>query len=195
MLNKDSGFAVIVDNEALLALDVRMPAEMVEEIKRPFSNALLIGMEDGTGVVHIESEGGSRFIPIARGRVEWLGEGSIAVRQGCGLFGRALLVEVLTLPFVEGVVRTFGDRTLLMRDGICVYEEFIGPGQTRLMHNHGPRLVLCLTDLHTRNTLPGNEKTEVKRERGTVVFNPKVMTHEITNAGTEPFWCVLVEHP
>jgi oxalate decarboxylase/phosphoglucose isomerase-like protein (cupin superfamily) len=52
-----------------------------------------------------------------------------------------------------------------------------------------------MTDLHTRNTLPGNEKAEVKRPSGTVVWNPKPVTHEVTNAGDEPFWCVLVEHP
>jgi hypothetical protein len=78
---------------------------------------------------------------------------------------------------------------------VCVYEEIIGPAQTRRMHNHGPRLVTCLTDLHTRNSQPGNEKVEVRRPSGTVVWNPKPVTHEVTNAGEGPFWCVLVEHP
>jgi hypothetical protein len=189
------GFEAIVNNDAVLALDVRMSPDLKEPIEHKFDHALLIGIEDGTGVVEVSAADGVRFVPIARGRVEWLGDGQLAVRQGHGAFGRAVLVEVRSLPVPAGVVRTFGDRTLLSRDGICVYEEIIGPGQSRLMHNHGPRLVTCMTDLHTRNTLPGNEKVEVKRPAGTVVWNPKPVTHEITNAGDEPFWCVLVEHP
>jgi hypothetical protein len=194
MIPGDFGFEEIVNNDAVLALNVQMPPDMKEPIKRKFSNALLIGMVDGTGVVKVDADGATRFIPIARGRVEWLGDGQLTVRQGIGAFGRALLVEVRTLPVPEGVVRTFGDRTLLSRDGMCVYEEFTGPSQSRLMHNHGPRLVTCLTDLHTRNTLPGDQKLEVKRPAGTVIWNPKPVTHEITNAGDVPFWCILVEH-
>jgi hypothetical protein len=185
----------IVDNDAVLAIDIRMPPDATEPIERAFAHALLIGIEDGTGVVEVTTTDATRFVPIARGRVEWLGDGKLAARQGHGAFGRALLVEVRNLPVPEGVVRTFGDRTLLKRDDVCVYEEFIGPGQCRRMHNHGPRLVTCITDLHTRNTLPGDEKLDVKRPSGTVVWNPKPVTHEITNAGDVPFWCVLVEHP
>jgi hypothetical protein len=106
-----------------------------------------------------------------------------------------VLVEVRALPAAEGIARTFGDRVLLTRNDICVYEEVIGPSQVRTMHNHGPRFVICLSPLHTRNTLPGGEKVEVNREAGHVVWNAKVMTHEVSNAGTEPFWCVVVEHP
>jgi hypothetical protein len=143
----------------------------------------------------VEGAGGPRFLPIARGRVDWLGTGHFEVRQGQGLFGRALLVEVRALPQPEGVTRVFGDQVLLKRDGICVYEEVIGPGQSRVMHNHGPRLVICLTDLNTRNTLPGGEKFEVKREAGAVTWIPKVVTHEVLNIGADPFWCMVVEHP
>jgi len=195
MVEEKTAFQAIVDNEAVMALDVRMPPEATEPIEREFVNALLIGIEDGAGVVKVETEGGARFVPVARGRVEWLGDGRLTAVQGHGAFGRALLVEVRTLPVPEGVARTFGDRTLLSRDDVCVYEEIIGPAQTRRMHNHGPRLVTCLTELHTRNSQPGNEKVEVKRPRGTVVWNPKPVTHEVTNAGDGPFWCVLVEHP
>jgi hypothetical protein len=48
-----------------------------------------------------EGNGKPRFFPIARGRVDWLGDGRIEVRQGPGSFGRALLVEVRALPSVE----------------------------------------------------------------------------------------------
>ena len=195
MTPMDFVFETVLDNEALLALDIRLPAGVPGPIKRSLGNALLVGIEDGTGVVMVEGDGTPRFIPIARGRVDWLGGGRLEVRQGHGFFGRALLVEVRALPPAEGIARTFGDRVLLARDGICVYEEVIGPSQSRLMHNHGPRLVICLSSLKTRNTLPGGEKFEVKREAGSITWIAKVVTHEVLNIGAEPFWCVVVEHP
>jgi hypothetical protein len=195
MLPKESVFTTLVDNEALLAIDIRLAAGVPGPIKRSFGNALLVGIEDGTGSVMVEGDGKPRFFPIARGRVDWLGDGRIEVRQGPGSFGRALLVEVRALPSVEGISRAFGDRVLLARDDICVYEEVIGPSQARLMHNHGPRLVICLSALNTRNTLPSGEKVTVQREAGTVIWNAKVVTHEVMNGGAEPFWCVVVEHP
>ena len=195
MTPKDSVFETLVDNEALLVLDIRLAAGVPGPIKRSLGNALLVGIEDGTGVVTAEGDGTPRFIPIARGRVDWLGDGRLEVRQGHGFFGRALLVEVRALPPAEGIARAFGDRVLLARDNVCVYEEIIGPSQIRLMHNHGPRLVICLSPLNTRNTLPGGEKVEVKREAGSVSWNAKAVTHEVLNGGVEPFWCVVVEHP
>ena len=195
MTPKDSVFETLVDNEALLVLDIRLAAGVPGPIKRSLGNALLVGIEDGTGVVTAEGDGAPRFIPIARGRADWLGDGRLEVRQGHGFFGRALLVEVRALPSAEGIARAFGDRVLLARDNVCVYEEIIGPSQIRLMHNHGPRLVICLSPLNTRNTLPGGEKVEVKREAGSVTWIAKVVTHEVLNIGAEPFWCVVVEHP
>jgi len=195
MTPKDFVFETILDNEALLAIDLRLPAGVTGPIKRPIRNALLIGIEDGTGVVMVEGDGAPRFAPIARGRVDWLGAGKLEVRQGHGFFGRALLVEARALPYPGGIARTFGDRVLFARDEICVYEEVIGPSQARLMHNHGPRLVVCLTSLNTRNTLPDGEKFEVHREEGSVTWIARVVTHEVMNIGAEPFWCVVVEHP
>jgi len=192
---KDSVFETLLDNEALLALDIRLAAGVPGPIQRSFANALFVGIEDGRGVVMVEGDATPRFIPVARGRVDWLGDGRLEVRHGHGFFGRALLVEVRALPPAEGIARTFGDRVLLARDDICVYEEIIGPSQVRVMHNHGPRLVICMSSLHTRNTLPGDEKVEVKREAGSVIWNAKVVTHEVLNAAAEPFWCVVVEHP
>ena len=195
MTPKDFMFETVLDNAALLALDIRLASGVPGPIKRSLGNALLVGIEDGTGVVMVENDGKPRFIPIARGRVDWLGDGRFEVWQGRGLFGRALLVEVRALPPAEGIARTFGDRVLVARDGICVYEEIIGPSQARSMHNHGPRLVICLSSLHTRNTLPGGEKVEMKVEAGFVVWIAEVVTHEVLNIGAEPFWCVVVEHP
>ncbi len=195
MSPKESGLEILVDNEAVLVRDVRLAAGVPGPVRLSFRHALFVGMEDGTGLVMVEGGAAPRFVPIARGRVDWLGDGSLEVRAGNGLFGRGLLVEVRELPTAEGIARTLGDRVLLSREDVCVYEEIIGPAQVRVMHNHGPRLVICLSTLHTKNTLPGNEKMEVKREKGTVVWNAKVVTHEVMNAAAEPFWCVVVEHP
>jgi hypothetical protein len=192
---KESGFETLVDNDAVLALDIRLAAGLPGPVTRSFRNALFVGMEDGTGLVMVEGGASPRYVPIARGRVDWLGDGCLEVRAGNGFFGRGLLVEIRTLPTAEGIARTFGDRVLLSRGDFCVYEEIIGPAQVRVMHNHGPRLVICLSTLHTRNTLPGNEKMEVKRDKGTVVWNAKAVTHEVMNAAAEPFWCMVVEHP
>ena len=195
MSSNEPDFETLVDNEAVRVLDVRLAPGAQGPVARSFRNALFVGMEDGTGLVKVDGGAAPRFVPIARGRVDWLGDGRLEVRAGNGFFGRGLLVEVRTLPAAGGIARTLGDRVLLSRDDLCVYEEIIGPSQVRVMHNHGPRLVICLSTLHTRNTLPGNEKLEVKREKGTVVWNAKVVTHEVMNAAAEPFWCVVVEHP
>jgi hypothetical protein len=196
MTPKNSGLEILIDNEALRAFDIRLPGDIPGPISRPISNAMFIAIEDGTGIFMVEGKDAPpRFIPIARGRVEWLGTGRIEVRQGHGAFGRALLVEIRNLPHPAGIERAFGDRMLLAMERICVYEEVIGPSQARLMHNHGPRLVVCLSSLNTRNTLPDGEKLEIKREAGAVTWIPKVVTHEVVNIGAEPFWCVVVEHP
>lgn len=194
MTTKNGAFPVLIDNDAVLALDIRWPGGTVGPLKVAHEHAVLVGMEDGGGALVEEGGARTRYLPIARGRVDWLGRGQLEVRPGRGAFGRALLIEVRALPPAT-VARTFGDRVLHAADGVCVYEEIIGPAQVRVMHNHGPRLVLCLSDIDLRNTLPGGEKIEVKRQAGAVTWNAGVVTHEVFNAGAEPFWCVCVEHP
>jgi hypothetical protein len=187
-------FETLIDNSALRVLDIRLPAGTAGPVKLSHEQAALIGMDDGTGYVVAENGGASRYMPIARGRVDWLGRGQLEIHPGGGSFGRAILVDVRALP-APGVARTFGDRVLWKTDAACIYEELIGPSQVRKMHNHGPRLVLCLSDIDLRNTLPSGEKVEVKRQAGAVTWNGAVVTHEVLNVGPGPFWCVCVEHP
>ena len=189
------GFETLIDNGALRVIDVRLPDASTDPIEIEHTNALLVGMDDGTGYAVAVNGGTPRYLPIARGRVDWLGRGQLEAHGGHAAFGRAVLVEVRALPEAQGVARTFGDRVLHQADGLCVYEEVIGPANVRRMHNHGPRLVLCLSDIDLRNTLPGGEKLEVKRKAGAVTWNAAVVTHEVLNVGPEPFWCVCFEHP
>jgi len=101
----------------------------------------------------------------------------------------------LALPPAEGIARTFGDRVLLAREGICVYEEVIGPSQARLMHNHGPRLVICLSSLNRAQHAAGRRESGGEAGSRHRAWIAKVVTHEVVNAGPEPFWGVVVEHP
>ena len=101
MTSQSFAFETILDNEAVLALDLRLSAGVSGPVNIPIRNALLVGIEDGAGVVRVDGAGGPRFVPIARGRVDWLGAGRLEVRQGNGGFGRALLVEVRALPHPE----------------------------------------------------------------------------------------------
>jgi hypothetical protein len=195
MTMKNSVFETVVDNEALFVLDIRLPEGVTGPVKVAHDNSLLVGVEDGSGALVQEDGTRPRFLPIARGRVDWLGRGQLDVKQGRGAFGRALLVEVRKLPRAEDLPRIFGDRVLDERDGVCVYEEIIGPSQVRAMHHHGPRLVICLSDIDLRNTLPGGETLEVKRKAGAVTWNAAVVTHEVLNVAPEPFWCICIEHP
>ena len=183
----------LFDNDALRVLDIRLGAGAWGPVKVTHDNGILIGMDDGTGYAVAVGQGAPRFLPIARGRVDALGGGQLEVHAGPGPFGRAILVDVKRLP-EPGVSRTFGDRVLYKDGHTCVYEELIGPSQVRRMHNHGPRLVLCLSDLDLRNTLPDGGKLEVKRKAGVVTWNAAVVTHEVFNVAAAPFWCICVEH-
>lgn len=185
---------MLVDNDALLAVDLRLSPAAGEGLKIPHQNAVLIGVEDGGGFAIAGQDGRARYLPVARGRVDWLGRGELEMRHGRGAFGRAVLVDIRDLPKVGRLERTFGDRVIWQDGQVCIYEEIIGPLQVRPMHNHGPRLVVCLSDIDLRNTLPGDKKVEVRRQAGAVTWNGAVITHEVFNVASEPFWCICIEH-
>ncbi len=189
-----TGFDTIVDNDALRVLDLRLADGVTAPLKVAHERAVLVGMDDGGGYAVTQNGAAPRYLPIARGRVDWLGHGVLEIHRGQAPFGRAVLIDVKALPDAGGVSRTFGDRVLATHGDACVYEEIIGPSQVRRMHNHGPRLVLCLSDIDLRNTLPDGSKVDVKRKAGAVTWNAAVVTHEVFNVADAPFWCVCVEH-
>ena len=160
----------------------------------PHANALLIGVRDGEGsLLHRQRDEG-RYLPVARGRVDWLGAGELLPQAGSQPFGEAMLVEVRSLPDAPGVTRTFGDQVLFRNDTVCVYEEILGPAQVRWMHSHAPRLILPLTAAHAVQRLPSGEAREDRFPAGGVHWAPQVMVHEIRNVGSAPFWAIVIEH-
>ena len=160
----------------------------------PHANALLIGVRDGGGsLLHRQRDEG-RYLPVARGRVDWLGAGELLPQAGSQPFGEAMLVEVRSLPDAPGVARTFGDQVLFRNDTVCVYEEILGPAQVRWMHSHAPRLILPLTPAHAVQRFPSGETREDRFPAGGVHWAPQVMVHEIRNVGSAPFWAIVVEH-
>lgn len=180
----------LLDNDAVLVVRIEGADQPVRH-----TNALLLGVKDGGGaMLHRRSEAG-RYLPVARGRVDWLGAGELlALGTGPQPFGQALLVELRSLPDAPGVTRTFGDRLLFDNETVRVYEEILGPSQVRPMHSHAPRLIVPLTDAHIAQRFPGGEVREERVPAGSVHWAAHVVTHEIRNVGLAPFWAICVEH-
>jgi hypothetical protein len=187
-------FPTVLDNDAVLVRRLDDGSVRAGD-DRPIghANALLIGVVDGGGSLVHRRGGATRYFPVARGRVDWLGEGELRALAGSGPFGQALLVEVRALPDAPGVSRTFGDKVLFRSETVCVYEELLGPGQVRPMHSHAPRLIVPLTAAHTAQRFPDGEARENRFPAGGAHWAPQVMVHEIRNAGTAHFWAIVVE--
>jgi hypothetical protein len=185
----------VLDNEAVHVTRID-DASVTEHTARPIThrNALLIGVQDGGGALLHQRSGEARYLPVARGRVDWLGAGELRALAGSGRFGEVLLVEVRALPDAPGVSRTFGDQVLFRNGTVCVYEEILGPGQVRPMHSHAPRLIVPLTGAHAAQRFPSGETREDRFPSGGAHWAPQVMVHEIRNIGAAPFWAVCVEH-
>ncbi len=159
------------------------------------ANALLIGVRDGGGWLLHRGRDESRALPVARGRIDWLGAGELVIPAAPARpFGEALLVDVRSLPDAPGVPRTFGDRMLFENGTVRVYEEIVGPGHLRRMHSHAPRLIIPLTGAHAVQRFPGGETREDRFPAGGAHWMAQVVTHEIENVGDSPFWAICVEH-
>jgi hypothetical protein len=186
----------ILDNAAVLVSridDDSVLAQTGQPIRR--TNALLIGVRDGGGWLRHRGRDENRSLPVARGRVDWLGDGELLIpARPSQPFGEALVVEVRSLPDAPGVARTFGDRMLFENETVRVYEEILGPTQVRRMHNHAPRLIIPLTGAHAVQRFPSGEPREDRFPAGGAHWAAQVMTHEIENVGAAPFWAICVEH-
>ena len=185
----------VLDNDAVLVSrldDASVTANADWPIRR--ANALLIGVRDGGGALLHRHGGEDRYFPVARGRVDWLGDGELRALAGSHPFGEALLVDLRSLPDAPGVSRTFGDKILFRNETVCVYEEILGPAQARPMHSHAPRLIIPLTGAHATQRFPSGEAREDRFPAGGAHWAPQVMVHEIRNVGAAPFWAIVVEH-
>jgi hypothetical protein len=159
------------------------------------ARAILIGVRDGEGWLRHRGSDEDRDVPVARGRVDWLGGGEVVIPAvPARPFGEALLVEVRSLPDAPGVARTFGDRMLFENGAVRVYEEIVGPMHLRRMHSHAPRLIIPLTGAHTLQRFPGGESRKDRFPAGGAHWMAQVVTHEIENVGDAPFWAICVEH-
>ncbi len=185
----------VLDNAAVLVAridDDSVVAHAGQPIRH--AHALLIGVRDGGGWLLHRGRDGSRSLPLARGRVDWLGAGELRAPAGPPRpFGEALLVDVRVLPDAPGVSRTFGDKMLFQNETVCVYEEILGPAQVRPMHSHAPRLIIPLTGAHAVQRFPSGGPREDRFPAGGAHWAPQIMTHEIENVGDAPFWAICVE--
>jgi hypothetical protein len=184
----------VLDNDAVLVSRLD-GAATTASADRPITraNTLLIGVRDGGGALLHRQGGESRYFPVARGRVDWLGAGELRALAGDQPFGEALIVDIRSLPDAPGVSRTFGDRILFRNETVCVYEEILGPAQVRPMHSHAPRLIVPLTGAHAAQRFPSGEAREDRFPAGGAHWAPQVMVHEIRNIGAAPFWAICVE--
>jgi hypothetical protein len=186
----------ILDNAAVLVTridDESVTAQGGHPIRS--RSAVLIGVRDGGGWLRHRGGDEDRDLPVARGRVDWVGDGELlAPAAPPRPFGEALLVDLRALPDAPGVTRTFGDRMLFENGTVRVYEEILGPGQVRPMHSHAPRLIIPLTGAHAAQRFPGGEAREDRFPAGGAHWMERVVTHEIRNVGPEPFWAICVEH-
>ena len=72
----------LIDNDALRVFNIQLPDGASGPVTLEHRNAALIGMEDGTGFAVAANGGTPRFLPMARGRVDWLGDGQLEVHAG-----------------------------------------------------------------------------------------------------------------
>ena len=63
MTSQSFAFETILDNEAVLALDLRLSAGVSGPVNLPIRNALLVGIEDGAGVVRVDGAGRAPLRP------------------------------------------------------------------------------------------------------------------------------------
>jgi hypothetical protein len=184
---------IVLDNHAVRVIRFDGDAPAGGDRGVAHERAVLIGVRDGAGALAHRQGDETRYFPVARGRVDWLEKGELAVHAGSAPFGEALLVELHSLPDAPGVTRTFGDKTLFRNATVCVYEEVLGPKQVRPMHSHAPRLIIPLTAAHAAQRFPSGEAREDKFPAGGAHWAPQVMVHEIRNVGDAPFWAICVE--
>ena len=65
---------------------------------------------------------------------------------------------------------------------VRVLEVHVPPGKTEPMHEHGRRVVVYLSDFHTRTTERGKQPVENLRKRGLVRWSDPIV-HTIQNIG------------
>ena len=75
---------------------------------------------------------------------------------------------------------------------VRVIETLVPPGRTERWHQHGRRVVVYLSDFHSRTTLRGEKPQENVREFGFVRWSEPVV-HQVENIGKTEGHVISVE--
>ena len=91
-------------------------------------------------------------------------------------------------------LRVAGDTHKLVFENafVRVLEVHVPPGKTEPMHEHGRRVVVYLSDFHTRTTERGKQPLENLRKRGLVRWSDPIV-HTIENIGKTEGHVISVE--
>lgn len=75
---------------------------------------------------------------------------------------------------------------------VRVIETRVPPGKTEPMHSHGRRVVVYLSDFHTRTTERGKQPQENMRSRGLARWSEPIV-HQVENVGKTEGHVISVE--
>jgi hypothetical protein len=75
---------------------------------------------------------------------------------------------------------------------VKVIETHVPPGKTEPMHSHGRRVVVYLSDFHTRTTEQGKQPVENMRPKGLARWS-EPMVHKVENIGKTEGHVISVE--
>ena len=75
---------------------------------------------------------------------------------------------------------------------VRVLETHVPPGKTEPWHRHGRRVVVYLSDFHTRTTERGHEPQEQLRKSGLVRWSEPII-HQVENIGETEGYVISVE--
>jgi hypothetical protein len=78
-------------------------------------------------------------------------------------------------------------------DRVRVVRIRYGPREKSVMHQHGPGVVVALTDTHSRFTYPDGRVEDVKLERGGILCPEEPWEHDPENLADAPFEAIYVE--
>ena len=91
-------------------------------------------------------------------------------------------------------VKVAGDTHKLMFENrfVRVLEVKVPPGNIEPWHEHPRRVVIYLSDFHTRVTEKGGKPVETQRTRGLVRWT-EATVHQVENIGKTEGWVINVE--
>ena len=75
---------------------------------------------------------------------------------------------------------------------VRVLETHVPPGKTEPWHQHGRRVVVYLSDFHTRTTERGHEPQEQLRKFGLVRWSEPII-HQVENIGETEGYVISIE--